>query len=151
MADIEYQVAFEGLREFQRLLKALPDEVKDELRATNKQLAEIVAAEARRRANSRTPVENRTFGIAQSIKTGNVLREPTIRVGGHRTRGSRSTDAKVQEFGGRAPLFGNRNRWFDVRPKRQGGYFLYPAVKAKRDVIQDGYLNALEKAIRRAG
>ena len=81
MADIEYQVAFEGLREFQRLLKALPDEVKDELRATNKQLAEIVAAEARRRANSRPDVKNRTFGIAQSIKTGNVLREPTIRVG----------------------------------------------------------------------
>lgn len=151
MADIEYQVAFEGLKEFRKLLKALPDETKDELRRTNKQLAEIVAAEARRRANTRPGVKKRTFETSQSIKTGNVLREPVIRVSGHKKRGQRSSDATVQEFGGRAPLFGNRSKWFTVRPKQQGGAFLYPAVKAKRDVIADGYLDALDKAIRRAG
>ena len=36
------------------------------------------------------------------------------------------------------------------RPRKQGGYFLFPAVKAKRDVINRGYLDALDKALRRA-
>jgi hypothetical protein len=145
---LDIRTKVEGLREFQRVLKYLPDDVKDQVRATNKQLAEVIAREARQRANSR-PVKNRTFGVSQSIKTGNVLREPVVRVTGHRTKGS--SDARVQEFGGRAPLFGNKQKWFTVRPNSKDGYFLYPAVRAKRDVINKGYLDALEKALRRSG
>lgn len=141
------QVRIDGLREFQRTLRFLPDEVKAEVKKTNKQLAEIVAKEARQRANTR-PVKKRTFKTAQSIRTGLVLREPAIRVKGHGRRGS--TDAMVQESGGRAPLFGDRTIWNTVRPKRKDGYFLYPAVRAKRGVINQGYLDALEKALRRA-
>lgn len=148
--EFDTKVRLEGYREFQRVLKFLPDEVKAEIKKTNKQLAEIVAREARARANSRPGVKKRTFEVSQSIKTGMVLREPAIRVGGHRKRGQKSGDAKVQEFGGRAPLFGDRQRWFDVRPRNKSGYFLYPAVVAKRDAIADGYLDALDKAIRRA-
>jgi hypothetical protein len=149
MADARIKI--EGLKEFQRTLRFLEPEVKEEIKRTNKALAEIIAVEARSRANSRDSVKQRTYLISQSIVTGNVLREPTIRVKGHpRKRGSSGSDAKVQEFGGRAPLFGNRTKWFDVRPRKKGGYFLFPAVKAKRSQIRDGYLDALDKAIRRA-
>lgn len=140
----------EGLREFQRTLRRLPNEVKVEVKATNRVLAEVVAAEARVRANAR-PRKTRTYTLAPRIRARSALREPTIVVLGHpRKRGSRGSDAKVQEFGGRAPLFGNRSKWFDVRPRQKGGYFLYPAVKAKRDVINKGYLDALDKALRRS-
>jgi len=147
---MEPDLRIEGLREFQRVLRFLPEDVKKEVKRTNQQLAEIVAREARAKANSRPGVKNRTFGVSQSIKSGMVLREPAIRVGGHKRRGQRSSDAKVQEFGGRAPLFGNRQRFFQVRPRNKDGYFLYPAVRAKRDVIAKGYLDALDKALRRA-
>jgi hypothetical protein len=147
---MEPKLQIEGLREFQRTLRFLPDEVKKEVKRTNQQLAEIIAQDARSRANSRPGVKNRTFGVSQSIKSGFVLREPAIRVGGHKRRGQASSDARVQEFGGRAPLFGNRQRWFQVRPREKEGYFLYPAVRAKRDVIAKGYLDALDKALRRA-
>jgi hypothetical protein len=151
MADFDVQVAVQGLKEFQRQLKNLEPAVKDEIKKTNKALAEIVATEARSRANSRPGVKNRTYTLSQSIVTGNVLSAPTIRVKGHpRKKGRTGSDAKVQEFGGRAPLFGNRAKWFDVRPRKQGGYFLFPAVKAKRDVIARSYLDALDKALRRA-
>lgn len=147
---VDTQVKIDGLREFQRTLKFLPDEVKTEVKKTNQQLAEIIAREARSRANTRPGVKKRSFGMSQSIKTGFTLREPSIRVGGHKRRGQKSSDAYLQEFGGRAPLFGNRQRWFEVRPREKSGYFLYPAVKAKRDVIASAYLDALEKALRRA-
>ena len=147
---VNAQARIEGLREFQRTLKHLPNEVKLEIKVTNKALAEVVAAEARQRANAR-PRATRTNTLAPRIRARNTLREPTVVVLGHPSkRGSRGSDAKVQEFGGRAPLFGNRSKWFTVRPRQKGGYFLFPAVKAKRDVINKGYLDALDKALRRS-
>lgn len=138
----------EGLREFQRSLRFLEPEVKQRVKQANKELAEIVAVEARQRASAR-PRKVQTNTFAPRIKTGLVLREPSIRVLGHpKKKGRTGSDAKVQEYGGRAPLFGNRSRWFEVRPRKKGGYFLFPAVKAKRDEFTRKYLEALERALR---
>ena len=84
------------------------------------EVAEFVARTARPKAASR-PRNVRTGRTERAIKTSGTQREAAIKV--------QTADAKIQEFGGRAPLFGNRSRWFQVRPQNRDGYFLYPAIR----------------------
>ena len=140
MTDRSMSIRVEGLREMTTAMRRVKGESPKEIGQYHKQVAEFVARDARARANTR-PRANRTGRTAAGIKTRGTQREAAIRVV--------TPDAHVQEFGGRAPLFGNRNFWFQVRPKNKGGWFLFPAVRANREAFNRFYIKGLETVIRR--
>lgn len=121
-------------------LRKISGETPKEVTKYHKQVAEFVAKEARVRAQSRPRVVH-TGRMARAIKTSGTQREAAIRVV--------ADDAKVQEEGGRAPLFGNRARWYQVRPFNKSGYFVKPAIDANRQTIERFYLKGLDSAISR--
>lgn len=131
--------AVENLRPTLTALRKMKGETPCEVSKYHKQVATFVAREAELRAQRR-PRREHTGHIARSIKTRGTQREAAIRV--------TADDAKVQEFGGRAPLFGNRQRWYEVRPRNRDGYFLYPAVRDTKTQVQRFYLKGLDNAIR---
>lgn len=135
-------IKVEGLREIQKALRQMSTETPRLIQSVHREVAEIIVPVARRNANS---VE-----LAQRITAVGTTRKAAIRFKGHKPKGrSRSTDALLQEFGGRAPLFGNLNFWHTVKPKRKQGYIIYPAIKATRQQVMDVYLAKLDEAIRR--
>lgn len=140
MTDRSLSLQIDGLREATSAMRKVKGETVKEVSQYHKQVAEFVAQDARSKAQSR-PRKIHSGHTAAAIRTRGTQREAAIRVV--------APDAYVQEFGGRAPLFGNRNKWFTVRPKRKGGYFLFPAVKDNRDRINRFYLKGLESAIAR--
>jgi hypothetical protein len=129
----------EGLRETLTAFRKLSGETPKEVSKYHKDVARFVGNEARRRADSR-PRGKQTGHISRSIKERGTQREAAVRV--------TAADARVQEFGGRAPLFGNKDRWFQVREKQRSGYFLYPAVRDSSETVQRFYLRGLDNAIR---
>jgi hypothetical protein len=135
-----FSLEVKGLREATGAMRKVKGQTVKEVSQYHKQVAEFVAQDARSKAQTR-PRTTRTGHTAAAIRTRGTQREAAIRVV--------TPDAYVQEFGGRAPLFGNKNRWFTVRPKQKGGYFLFPAVKENRDRISRFYLKGLESAIAR--
>lgn len=140
MTNRSLSIKVEGLREMTSAMRKVKGESPKEIGQYHKQVANFVAGDVRARANSR-PRKNRTGRTAAGVKTRGTQREAAIRV--------TTPDAHVQEFGGRAPLFGNRNFWFQVRPKQKGGWFLFPAIRDNREAINRFYIKGLETVIRR--
>lgn len=131
-----------ALRDLQRALKETADETPKAIQTAHKAVAGIVVAEAQRNAAGTT--------LAARIRAFGTTRNAGVRFLGHKPRGkSRATDALLQEFGGRAPLFGNRDHWHTVKPKRKSGYLIYPAIRDTRQKVMDAYLDELDQAIRR--
>lgn len=128
-------IRVEGLRELQRHLRMLDVALPRELRKANKQAAEIVAVEARRR----TPV-----------RTGRARRSITVR--------AEQRGASVKGGGARVPYFA----WLDYggqvgrrnsvsRPYRKGGRILYPSLAARREQVVDAYEVLLARVFATAG
>lgn len=130
----------EGLRELTTSMRKIKGQSPREVGQYHKQVAEFVARDVRANANTR-PRKARTGRTAAAVKTRGTQREAAIRV--------TTPDARVQEFGGRAPLFGNRNKWYQVRAKNKSGWFLMPAVRDNRDRIARFYIKGLETVVRR--
>lgn len=134
-------IKVEGLRELQKALRQMSDQTPKAIQAAHKSVAGIVVAAAKRNASGST--------LGDRIRAVGTTRTAAVRFLGHRPRGpSRTTDALLQEFGGRAPLFGNRNHWHEVKPRRKSGYFIYPAIRDTRQQVMDAYLEELDRAIR---
>jgi hypothetical protein len=139
MPGAEFKII--GLRELQRALKATSEQAPKAIQSAHKAVAEIVAVAARRNTDSAE--------LQSRIKTFGTTRAAGIRFSGHKPKGSSSsTDALLQEFGGRAPLFGDRNHWFTVKQPEKSGYIVYSAIASTPDEVEDRYLKELDKAIR---
>lgn len=138
--DRSLSLEVNGLRDMLTALRKVSGETPKEVSKYHKQAAEFVAGDARRRAESR-PRNTQTGRTARGVKTSGTQREALIKV--------TTADAFVQEFGGRAPLFGNRSYWFQVRPVNKSGYFLMPAVNENRATVERFYLKGLDSAISR--
>lgn len=140
MTAVHVRVA--GLRETQKALRETSDQAPKAIQSAHKSVAEIVAARARSYAAGTT--------LPDRIKAVGTTRVAAVRFYGHRPKGTvRTTDAALQEWGGRAPLFGNREHWFEVKRKNKRGYFIYPAVRSTREKVMDVYLARLDEAINR--
>jgi len=130
----------EGLRELQKALRQMSDKAPKVIQSAHKEVASVVVAEAKRNSDSAE--------LASRIRAFGTTRAAGVRFLGHKTKGqSKTTDALLQEFGGRAPLFGDRDRWYTVKAKKRGGYIVYPAIRATRDEVNRIYLDELQKAI----
>ena len=139
---MEIALKVEGLRELQRSLRQMEEKTPKLIQSVHKDAAKIVLPVAQRKAGSAE--------LAGRIIAVGTTKGAALRFKGHRPRGTaKSTDALLQEFGGRAPLFGNKNHWYTVKPKKQGGYIIYPAIKETRHQVEVVYLRMLDEAIRR--
>ena len=138
---MELVLRVEGLQELQRSLRAMSDETPKVIQAAHKEVAQIVVPVAQRNAAS--------FALAARIDARGTVKGAAIRFRGHVPRGkSRTTDALLQEFGGRAPLFGDKNHWYQVKVKNPKGYIIYPAIRETRSEVERLYLSKLDEAIR---
>lgn len=116
-----------GLRDFQKELRNLGPEWPRELRAANKQVAELVAEEAR----ARVPVLSGR--LKKSIKAQAQTRSSYVKAG---------TNARVPYA---LPIeFGWPSRNIQAQP------FIYPAIAAKSDEVVEAYGDAVDEVADRA-
>lgn len=119
------EVHIEGWKEFAKAVKKADPELNKELKRRGKEIAELVAADARGRA------PKLKGKLAGSIKAG-----------------STNKGAYVQGGKGTVPYFG----WIDFGGQRKGkngalaerpfmteGRILFPALWAQRDTVEKGY------------
>lgn len=145
-----------GIRELQRALRATSDAMPKAIQNAHKSVAEIVVRAAKGNAAGTSMVDR--------IRAVGTTRDAKIRFLGHRQkpRSSRfigprlnriphkgNTDAFLQEFGGRAPLFGLRDHWHEVKARNRRGYIVYPAIRQTRDQVMERYAEALDEALQR--
>lgn len=123
----------EGLVTFQRDLKKFEPAVAKALRARLKKAVDDVAQDARRRA------PRRSGRLVKGIKAS-VTNKGAALV-------SKSPHARISEFGGRHPVYGNRDVWV-AHPARP---HIYPAVRAGRATVNREALAALDTAIKESG
>jgi HK97 gp10 family phage protein len=126
-------VRVDGLTELLRDLKKLEPEVSKELRDRLKEIVNVVASDARQKAPYKTGKLAKKIVPSVTNKGAAVL--------------SKAEHARIMEFGGRHPVFGNRNTWV-FQPARP---HVFPAVEAHRaDVDRQGQ-EALDNALRKIG
>lgn len=134
MANPEIRVL--GLAELRRDLKRLGAQWPKELAKANNRAAEVVAAEARRRAPAGPHQGGGSVtAITQSIRATKAQRSASVSFGG-----PRSPHAAPTEFGGTLPRHASRSRT-TVRQRA----FLYPAIAAKTDEVVLTYQAMLER------
>jgi hypothetical protein len=138
----ERGVEVEGLREFRRELRQAGQQWPKELRQANKDAAEIVAEDARRRAPRGPHLGGgRVRPIVSSIRALASQGRGQVAVGGAST-----PHGPVLEFGGTIPRRGDTGARTQVRAQPS----LHPALAAKGDEVVEFYGEALDRVYRRA-
>ena len=128
---------------FARDLRAVAPELKLELLREMKQAGEIIAEDARGRANSFQRKGPGTSRIADSIKVS--VSGDAIKVVANKKK---APEARVIEHGGqggkfRHPTFGDRENWVD----QDAHPFLRPAMLANREMVVAAVKRAVAKAL----
>lgn len=128
-------IKVDGLREFQRTLRALDAGLPRTLRLAHNEAAKIVVDWAQPRVPART-------GKARaSVRATSSQREARVTGGGKRVPYYPWLD-----FGGRV----GRNRTVQ-RPFQKGGRYIYPGYTRNKDKIQDALVDALVQVAVDAG
>ena len=141
MGDAGYRVEIAGLRELRRALNLVDKQFGKELAEANNQAAEIVAAEARRRAPSGPHQGGGTVvPIAASIRALRGQRRAAVSMGGAKT-----PHAEPTEFGGTIPRHHSL-----AHTHIQQRAFLYPAIAAKRAEVVQTYAYLVDRLTSRA-
>lgn len=126
-------VEIEGLAEFMRDLRKFEPAVSKQFRARIKKVVDVVAKDAQRRA------PRKTGKLARGIK-------PSVTNKGARLI-SKADHARIFEFGGRHPVYGNKNNWVFQPAKPH----IFPAVEANKALVHKEALAGLDDAIREIG
>ena len=117
------------MRQLRRIAPAVAKHLQKEFRAA----AQRVAEDARQRQTSRSG--NLRKQTRAGVRTG----QPEVR--------SKAAYSRVREYGGRVPLFGDRDQWVYQEPQPS----IFPAVRDGRDdYIKDANV-ALFRAVKEAG
>lgn len=122
------------IRKTMKELRRIEPEAAKDCRRQFRALAKKVALDARGRA------ARKTGALSKSVK-------PRVSSRGDASIYSSDPAARPNEFGGRHPLFGNRNHWYPT-PKQP---FLFPAVEAHSREFFTLAEVALFKASKKAG
>lgn len=151
---VTQQIRIDGLREFQRELRAVEPKLPRELRKANKAAVTPVAAEAQSRYRALGGVNAK---VASSIKAVAQQRSAGIEI--RPTRSSRRGSPPIPPFG---PEFGGGLHG-PGNPTRRGGHTtqfrphagrrglgVYPAFRNQSDRIKDVYLRMVDEVARGA-
>ena len=138
----ERAIEVHGLREFRRELRQAGQQFPRELRQANRDAAEVVVPEVRRRA-PKGPHQGggNVQPIAASVRAGGTQRAGYVAVGG-----ARSPHAPVYEFKG-ATLPRHAS---EARTQVTAQPYIYPAIEAKADEVVEVYGQALDRLTKRA-
>lgn len=131
-------VRVEGLADFQRELRKLNADLPKELRKANIEAAEVVAKDARQRAEGRGGVAAKS---APSIKAQGEQRRSKITIGGPKFPFALGAEFGAVEYPQFDPWTGSGS---------DAGYFFYPAIRDTREEFMDVYEDALDRLARRA-
>lgn len=125
----------EGLKEFQRSLRAADRELPRQLRTGMNHVAEVVVTRAK------AAVPNRTGSLQGSIRATSTQREGRVSMGG-----ARVPYAGWMEFGGAV----GRNRSIK-RTKVRDGRYLYPSYRAVSGQVESRMEQLIGDLIRQVG
>lgn len=128
------KLEIEGLKDFMRDLRKFSPELAKQLRRKIRAAAKLVSDEARKLA------PRKSGALRKGIR-------PRTWSDGSSAVESKDPAARIIEWGGRHPLFGNMDSWVfqEAQPH------IFPAVKAMRGDFEKEALDALEHAAREAG
>lgn len=133
MSPSRVHVEIQGMRQLRADLKRIDKTLPRQLTQTIKRAAEPIRREAAVLAPRRTGV------LAASLKVG---------TSGSRVRiYSRAPGAKVIHWGGRHPLFGNRNHWYQQQPS----LFIVKAAQHQAGRVERDIARSVETLMRSAG
>lgn len=127
-----------GLADFQRELRKVNADLPKELRKANIEAAEVVASDARRRAEARGGVSRKS---APSIKAQGEQRRSKVSIGGARFPFALGAEFGSIQYAQFDPWTGNGS---------DAGYFLYPAIRETREEFMDVYEQVIDRLSRRA-
>lgn len=134
----EYRVEVAGLRQLRATLTAADPALVTQVAQANNRAAEVVAAEARRRAPAGPHQGGGTVTpIRASVKALRAARAAAVAMGG-----ARSPHAAPTEFGGTLRRFNSTSR---TRVTHRA--FLYPAIEATRPEVIRVYTLALNRIV----
>lgn len=122
-----------GLRDLQRELKAL--DLQGELKEANWRVAQIVLEEAEKRARALGRMQAKA---AESLTAGRAQRKATVAFGGARYPFAFGAEFGAKKYPQFLPHLGRT------------GYWLYPAIRDKRDEIVDAYGDEIERLTKAA-
>ena len=128
-----FTVEVEGYRDLQRALREADSATKKEARKALREAANGVRNDARRRAPTRSG------RLRRSLRVSVTSRHVAVQ--------SRLEYAAIHEFGGRHPLFGDRDNWYTQRARP----FLFPAARANAAQTEREMAEAWQIAKRKAG
>lgn len=126
-------VRIDGLDDFLRDLRKFEPAVSKEFRTRLREAVAVIARDARRRAPRKSGALARKIVPSVTGKGAALL--------------SKARHARIHEFGGRHPVFGNRENWV-FQPARP---HIFPAVEAGREEVNREALAALDDAIAEIG
>lgn len=134
-------IRIEGLKEFQGALRKIDADLPKKLRVLFNEVAETVAAGARRR------VPTKTGRAKASIKVASQQREAIIKGGGNK-----APYYPFLEFGNKVGggAFVGRGDSVD-RPYRQAGRYLYPTFSANRQSVEAAMEKKLNELVEESG
>lgn len=144
-------LAIEGLAELNKALRALGPEMQNELRDTNRFVAQFVAADARSAASALGGV---AAHVAPSIKAVGGNRSAGVAFGG-----ARYPMAAGAEFGAGHNVVRSRTtggykgyNQFDAWSGNdtRAGYFVYPAIRQDSSRIETEYGKAMDRLLKKA-
>ena len=139
-----------GIRDLQRALRDVADDLPKELGLANQKVAQHIVDEATSAAEALGPLWARA---AESMKAARKQRVAAINFGG-----ARHPEALGAEFGAGQNVLRNTSRgvipgWNQFPPWRGSdtgaGYFLFPTIRREGDRIVDLYGQVLEDLIAR--
>lgn len=158
----ERTVEVAGLRELRAALERVDEEFQGKLRAANLRAAQIVAAEATRRA-PKGPHQGGPRGgivpVVSSIRAYGLALKAQVGIGG-----SATPHGQVLEFGGTIPRRGQSKALIRQQQRAHRGFeraglsvtrvrkqaYLYPAIAATREQVVDAYGDMLDSLMRQA-
>jgi HK97 gp10 family phage protein len=126
-------VDIKGLDVFLRDLKKFEPEVSKDFRKRLRSIIDKVAKDAQRRAPKKTGKLSRGIKPSVTNKGAKVV--------------SKAPHAKLFEFGGRHPVYGNKNNWV-FQPAKP---YLFPAARENQELVNTEALAALDHAIGQIG
>lgn len=137
-----------GLRDFQRALRRVDQDLPKQLRVVNLRMAEMVANDARARASALGGIAAKS---APSIKAMAQQRSAAVRIGGRRYPFALGAEFGSIQFKQFKAWRGNQHSFKGVAfVNHTTGYFLYPAIRANHQKILDTYLDAAADVAREA-
>lgn len=137
-------IRIQGLNELRAALKALGPEWPKQLGKANKEVGELIARDARDRAESLGGVAAKS---APSIKSSAAARASTVSIGSDQFPFALGAEFGAKKYPQFKPWRGNQ--WVESGDENVG-YFLHPAIRDDVNKIEELYLDAIDKLAARA-